>query len=267
MLTLIALLVATIGCDSSTASPTACPVESTTSQTTATDDPLLASYELALDVARYPIPERAIDSLLVLEPSNVALRWDAAGRVLVTTWTRAEFFTAPEYQTGHEFALYGETWFTAGNQVQATCSASGKTGDALDLRLEQLLGIPPGATYDAFLQVWIDPADLFRPCADPSVTATTCPVTAPLNSKSPDQVGWDCSAPANAHAQWLCNSWTMRYGNSDPLRQYPWTALGYTYDWSPDNPGGVGPSEFVANAKTPVVFEQLLTNERFCAEP
>jgi hypothetical protein len=275
LLALVAL-VSSLACVHTDASPAACPVESlahdrgaesTSSQPSTSDDPLLAQYELALEVARYPTPERAVDSLLALEPGNAALRWDPSGRVLVTTWTRAKFYAAPEYQTGYAFALYGETWFTAGDQVQAICSASGKTGDDLDLRLEQLLGIPPGATYDAFLQVWIDPAALFRPCADPSVTTTTCPLAAPLSSTAPDQVGWDCSAPTDAHAQWLCNSWAVRYGNSDPLRQYPWTALGYTYDWSPDNPTGVGPSEFVAKAKTPVVFEQLLETERFCATP
>jgi hypothetical protein len=255
---------ALLACVRSTADSAVCP-EPKTSQTSGTEDPSLAQYRLALDVARYPTPERVVDSLLVLEPGNPALRWDEAGRVLVTTWTRVQFYTAPEYQTGHEFALYGETWFTSGNQVQDACKASGKTGEALDLRLEQLLGIPPGATYDAFLQVWIDPSALFRPCADPSPTATTCGVAAPLSSSAPEQVGWDCNAPADAHAQWLCNSWTMRYGNSDPLRQYPWTALGYTYDWSPESRDGVGPSEFVAPAKTPVVFERLLSTADFCA--
>lgn len=265
MLVSIFVSLASLACVPPTPQSTTCP-DAPASDPPAIDDPLLARYRLAIDVARYPIPERAVDSLLVLEPNNTALRWDAAGRVLVTTWTRTQFYTAPEYQTGYEFALYGETWFTSGNQVQDTCRASGKTGEDLDLRLEQLLGTPPGGTYDAFLQVWIDPDALFRPCADPSVTATTCPVIAPLSTKAPDQVAWDCSAPANAHAQWLCNSWAIRYGNSDPLRQYPWTALGYTYDWSPDSPSGVGPSEFVANATTKVVFEQLIPTEEFCAQ-
>jgi hypothetical protein len=267
LVSILASVLVPLACVQPSAPSTTCPDDAAVTQSPAIDDPLLAEYRVAIDVARYPTPDRAVDSLLVLEPANAALRWDAKGRVLVTTWTRTQFYTAPEYQTGYEFALYGETWFTAGNQVQDACRASGKTGDELDLRLEQLLGTPPGGTYDAFLQVWIDPDSLFRPCADPSVTATTCSVAAPLTSRAPDQVGWDCTAPATPHAQWLCNSWTIRYGNSDPLRQYPWTALGYTYDWSPENPSGVGPSEFVANATTKVVFEHLVPTQDFCVAP
>jgi hypothetical protein len=205
------------------------------------------------------------DQLLVLDRNNADLTWNEAGQLLVTTWTKTEYYSDPKYEPGFAFPLYGETWFTSGTQVQDVCGASGLEGAALDLRIEQLLGLPPGGSSDAFLQVWIDPANLFRPCADASVTATTCPVAEPLSSDAPDQVGWDCSAPADDHEQWLCNSWVIRYGNSDPLHQYPWTALGYTYDWSPDNPTGQGPSEFVAEAKTEVVFEALVPTGEFCA--
>jgi hypothetical protein len=228
------------------------------------DDPLLAAYQRGLAIAQYPTPERVSDRLLVLEPGNAALTWDDAGRLLVTTWTRSKYYSAPEYQPGYEFALYGESWFTTGTQVQDVCSSSGLGGEDLDLRLEQLIGLPPGMGYDAFLQVWIDPGALFRPCAEPSVTASSCPVAAPLQSNSPDQVGWDCAAPPDAHSQWLCNGWVLRYGDSDPTQRYPWTALGYTYDWSPDNPTGEGPSEFVAPAQTPVVFERLVPTREFC---
>ena len=227
-------------------------------------DPLLAAYVHGLEIAQYPTPERISNQLLVLDRSNEALTWDEAGRLLVTTWTRSKYFTAPEYQRGYEFALYGETWFSTGTQVQDVCTSSGLQGDALVLRLEQLLGLPPGMEYDAFMQVWIDPSALFRPCAEPSVTTASCPVSAPLKSESPDQVGWDCSAPADPHSQWLCNSWVARYGDSNPLRRFPWTALGYTYDWSPDNSSGEGPSEFVAPGQTPVVFERLVSTEAFC---
>ncbi|HVI02804.1 MAG TPA: hypothetical protein VM869_29095 [Enhygromyxa sp.] len=227
------------------------------------EDPLLAAYLHGLAIAQYPTPERASDQLLVLEPGNAQLTWDAAGRLLVTTWTRAEYFGDPKYQPGHAFDLYGQTWFSTGTQVHDVCSKSGLQGDALVLRLEQLLGMPPGRGYDVFMQVWIDPQQLFRPCAEPSVLEPTCPVAAPLHSEM-DQVTWDCSAPSDGHSQWLCNNWVQSYGSLDPFGRFPWTALGYTYDWSPENPTGEGPSEFVAPARTPVVFERLVPTEEFC---
>ena len=50
----------------------------------------------------------------------------------------------------------------------------------LVLRLEQRLGLPPKAGKDAFLEVWIDPADLFRPCPDPGIADRECQVDVPL---------------------------------------------------------------------------------------
>lgn len=244
---------------SATCEPSAEPILETAE---ADDDTLLAAYLAGLEVAAHPTADRVSEQLLVLDRNDASLTWDEAGRLLVTTWTRSKYYTAPEYVTGHEFALYSETWFTTGTQVQDACASAG-TGDALVLRLEQLLGLPPASGYDSFLQVWVDPAALIRPCDDPRVSVANCGLTAPLRVDAQD-VAWDCAAPADAHDQWMCNSWVSRYAPSNPLRRYPWTALGYTFDWSPDSATGEGPSEFVAAGKTPVVFERLLTTEAFC---
>ena len=44
---------------------------------------------------------------------------------------------------------------------------------------------------------------------------------------------------------------------------FPWTALGYTYDWNAKSTP-VGPSEFVARGQTQVLFEQLVPTEELC---
>jgi hypothetical protein len=232
----------------------------------ADEDPWLAAYLDGLAVAAYPVAARESTRLLVLDRSrdDASLTWDEAGRLLVTTWTRSKYFTAPEYQPGYAFDLYGETWFTAGDQVAAACREFEGDEPALVLRLEQLLGLPPAFGYDVFMQVWIEPTALFRPCADPSVTTAACTIRGPLRGDSAEQGGWDCAAPADPHSQWLCNAWVARYGQSEPTRRFPWTALGYAYDWSPDSPSAEGPSEFVAAAKTPVVFERLVATAALC---
>ncbi len=131
------------------------------------------SYLRALEDARFPLPSEVAEDLVVLKQGEAKLRWDGKGRVLVTTWTKQAYYKAPEYKQGYSFALYGEAWFTAADQVRMLCSESQLRGAALRLRLEQLLGLPQGGSSDSFLQVWIDPAALFRPCAEPSVTKTS----------------------------------------------------------------------------------------------
>ena len=127
-----------------------------------------------------------------------------------------------------------------------------------------LLGLPAGGGRDVFLSVWIDPAELFRPCAAPEVDSPTCPLSAPLAADGAD-VYWSCGDEDDLHQQWLCKTWTERYGASNASQRYPWTALGYTYDWGDLN-DPVGATEFVAPAGTPVTLEAMVSNEAFCAE-
>ena len=51
----------------------------------------------------------------------------------------------------------------------------------------------------------------------------------------------------------------------DPSKGYPWSRLGYTYDWG--NPESeVGLSEFVVAAKSKVVIEKVYSNAEYCGQ-
>lgn len=76
-------------------------------------------------------------------------------------------------------------------------------------------------------------------------------------------VSWDCDE-AKDHAKWLCDLFAGSYDSPDPLKRYPFTALGYTFDWNPENPTGVGVSEFYAKQDSPAVFSALIPTEDFC---
>lgn len=217
-------------------------------------------YLAALADASVPLPGEVVTDLVALAPGAPGVTWDDQGRALVTTWSRAQYYDE-RYVPGFSFPLYGETWFTAGDEVASACA--GLAGDALSLRVSQLLGLPPDGGRDVFVRVWIDPTDLFRPCANPAVDTTTCPLAAPLQVDDQRVVTWSCRSD-DPHQRWLCATWVERYGASDSLQRYPWTALGYTYDWGrPDDP--VGASEFVAPGGVQVELEALVPNAAFCA--
>jgi hypothetical protein len=154
--------------------------------------------------------------------------------------------------------------------MKVFCGASGLNGTALDRRLEQRIGLPPYGTYDAFLEVWVPVAQLRRPCVDQEVTDTACDLRPPLiaNANS-DNVAWQCPATwpgagdgEAAQAQWMCATWINRYGNSVAEKNYPWTALGYAYDWG--DPSRVGPSEYVAPRGTVVKFHSITPTQAYC---
>jgi hypothetical protein len=122
------------------------------------------------------------------------------------------------------------------------------SGD-LELRLRQLLGLNATNVEREFVTFSVPLAQLFRPCADPSVDTTRC--------DSPDfPEGVD-----DEHVQWLADhiarSWRCPDG-------YPFTRLGYTFDWSPDAQDRYGALEYVIRGGAPIIVISVEPTETFC---
>ena len=268
---------------------TAVPAAETPPIASAAADSVLlwTMYEEGVAAAKYPDPAKVYRDLVPILRSTPALRWNDQGQVLMATWSRVAFYTDSVYVPGYEFPLYGQTWFTAVPFLQNECKHFDQA--TLDMRLKQVLGLPPNDDKDAFLQVWIDPIYLFRPCPDPGIGDHECQVRIPMARARPEplyqennQPPWACPTPApaaaqggrlaqvsgayvlvnQAHLNWMCDNWVSTY-IQPPEKQYPWTALGYTYDWGhPADP--IGQSEFVAPAGSPVVFDSVTPTAAYC---
>jgi hypothetical protein len=122
----------------------------------------------------------------------------------------------------------------------------------LDLRLKQRLGLPPNADYDTFVELRIDSprmALLFRPCGgDPTISENNCSAQLPQLAavwKLPDTSNL---SPDDRQTEWVLRNYYANYSAANP---YPWTALGYTFDWHKDSQGHYfrrGEIEFVLPA-------------------
>ncbi len=234
---------------------------------------LLAAYAAAIEDAKYPAPEKISRDLAPLVAATEGLIWDPEGRILMATWTEAKYYDDTEtYRRGESFSLHGDTWVTAVPFTRDFCRALDLDQAMLTLRLEQLFGLPPGNGKDAFLEIWVDPTDIFRPCPDPEISDHECQVEIPVTDRD-DGKPWDCTLKRQisgryvtvhpGHLQWMCYNWTLSYASDDPLENYPWTALGYTYDWgNPEDP--VGLSEYIASGNSRVVFESLSPTGVYC---
>lgn len=147
--------------------------------------------------------------------------------VLVVTWTTGA--TAERYYRVGQDTVGVDVWVTLVPEVQEACQ--GIPADRLTLRLQMLLGLPPRTESRTFVIMQAGMADLFRPCLDPDPTTPRCPVTFPSD------------APVDtAYRAWIAEQVVARY--QEPPDGYPWTRLGYTYDWHPDTPP-YGASEYV----------------------
>ena len=161
-----------------------------------------------------------------------------------------------------ENALQREVWVTAVPEVQERCQ--GFSAD-LEMRLRQLLGLPPYQRLAHFVVMTVKQGDIFRPAADSDPTTTlpcACPVTADCGKTFPK------SAP-DAHRQWYAGEMLGRYfiveGPSERFG-YPWTRLGYTYDWKP-GADKYGASEYVVRKGATVRVTEIIPYPRYCGFP
>lgn len=233
---------------------------------------LWQQYAAAVEAAKLPQPAAISRELVAITSSTAGLRWDAQGRVLMAAWTMGKFYDKAGPGDSYTVSQGLRIWLTAMPFLQDFCRQVPPA--ELSLRLAQRLGLPPETSYDTFVQMWVDPKDFYRPCPDPEIQDRECVV-----SLSPNPVDLKKGCPwaklfddgqlserftevSWKHLGWMCNNWWTSY-RPDPKASYPWTALGYTYDWhNPADP--VGESEFVLPGKATVLIESKLSTAEFC---
>jgi hypothetical protein len=216
-------------------------------------------YQEALRDASFVEDKDLTNQLLAVTPETPGLVWNEdKTRLLVVTWKSNSSYNdyiknVTKSSNNPNYAL----WVTAAPQVQAFCRrylADNPTANAdqLSLRLKQYLGLPPVGNYDVFVEMWIKPEDIFRPCVDPEINDSQCnkapPAAFPVVANIPN------------YGAFYQNLYFTRFRSSNP---YPWTGIGYTYDWG----GGenkVGASEFILVPEASYEVKQAVTTLDYC---
>jgi hypothetical protein len=207
---------------------------------------LLAAYNASI----YDSSVYKFSNLRPLKP----LKFDASKLVSVVT------LTSFDYQLG-QTTLPVYVWVTEVPEVHDTCQ--GFSGD-LALRLRQLLGLHPGSQFTSFVVMTVKAGDIFRPTANPDPTTTlpcACPIPANCGEAFPDTV-------SDAHVRWLAEKMLSSYVLSEssliPVG-YPWTRLGYTYDWKPGS-NKYGASEYVIRKGSTVSVTVIVPYKKYCGQ-
>ncbi len=201
-------------------------------------------YRAAVEDASTPEADEIDDALVAINDDNADLVRDDEGRVLMVTWTSYDGYDA---LVGQPTTLGVEVWTSVAPQMQEFCRLHSDLDEAaLVLRLEQLLGLPAGGGKDRVVELWVPPAAMFRPAPDPEIDDSVAGLEFPADV-------------SDAHRAWIENLRASSYG--DP--GYPWTQLGYTYDWAADS-GEVGLSEFVVSKGSEVIVEGVASIAEYC---
>lgn len=200
----------------------------------------------------YPEKSHIYNGLVPITRQNKDLSWqtvDGEDYVLMVSWkgyiaSYVPYKDTGYYNTGNQWPI----WVTAAPQLLQRMKSERITDP--NRRLKELLGLPPNSSYSYIVEFWVRPQDLFRPCPDNEITDNTCDLCFPANTDS-------------TYMDWVSQTRISRYYPCDLFSQYPWTALGYTYDWNPKNKTHVGLSEFVIHNNANIKVAGIYSTEEY----
>lgn len=186
--------------------------------------------------------DEEIHDLVKLTAEDDRVIWDESNtRVLLLTWHNYAGECEPGGALGAEV---GEIWATSVGEMIDRYEASGSDVRDWELWFAQKLGVHEDEGYTRFTAFWVSPEDVIRPAYITDVTA--------------DMVNDYSAASDPEYKEWFDGNIIYSYFESD----YPWTRLGYTYDWS----GGgseYGLTEFLIFDGSKTEIEFTYTTDEF----
>ena len=211
------------------------------------DAELEAAYFNAVTDARIAEADEISRDLEAIVYYNTDLIWEGqpgASRVMLTTWTSWDGYND---SVGESMTVSRETWTVTPKELRNSCEQyCSLTGDSLVLRLEQLYGLPPHSGKKWFVEIWVDPDNIFRPSPDPGISDHEAELAFPK---------WVDAEYRN----WFNDLQSRSYGENG----YPWTRLGYTYDWGNPN-SEIGLSEFIIRDGSIIKIHSVTDTLSYC---
>lgn len=208
-------------------------------------------YQEAIKNSILPDSSKIFYNLTEINNQNENIIWRTINNeqyLLVVSWVKSSSY----YFIKDEYGFYNtgdyDIWVTVVPELKNLILIENPID--LKLRLKQMLGLPPNGIYQYFVEFWVRPDDLFRPCPDAEIDDNHCELCFHENTDS-------------TYIVWINENRNSSYYNCDLYDKYPWTQLGYTYDWSPKNKTHFGPSEFVIKQKSKVLVKKIYTTENY----
>lgn len=185
------------------------------------------------------------DSLTMINDENKKIiRMN--GYVLVCSYVDKNY----NYDNGDTVITdWGDTWVTVVPEIRNFFKDKDFENDSLlNFRAAQLLGLPPDFYGKEFLEIWVKPDDLFRPSPDNEITDSVALRKFPAGA-SPEYITW-------------FNKKIKELYYPDEGDRYPWTRLGYTYDWNNET-DEFGLSEFVIRQNSKVIINDIVSTKYY----
>jgi len=157
-----------------------------------------------------------------------------------------------EPQPGGNGTLIRNTWISLPDELAPKCRGA---ADPL-LKLQMLLGMPPEGGKWELVRFDVATKHMFRPCASgPSITSRRCSFDIPDGGSKADL----------ETQQFVFQQMWSSYTKGFRWPGYPFTGMGWTYNWDPDARNPYGISEYVVRQGSPISGIETLSPKTFCA--
>ncbi|GFK93192.1 hypothetical protein NNJEOMEG_01023 [Fundidesulfovibrio magnetotacticus] len=220
------------------------------------------------DLAHLKEPPSAA-SLWDIDADDPRILWSGTpgqSLVQVTTFTKGVYYQS--FRSGQTITAGADLWVLPAPQMKTEVPEEDPLTAALNPRLAtaMYLGLPPTSANDSVATFWASPDVLLRPAVDNAIDRHDLPAsysltlqTVPAASRAltPAEAPAPGFSPTSNYVEWFQERQSAIFDFSVKGGPYPWTGLGYTYDWNPVAPDVVGGSEFVAPKGSPLVFVSL----------
>ncbi|HPO55460.1 MAG TPA: hypothetical protein PKY46_05625 [Ignavibacteriaceae bacterium] len=200
-------------------------------------------YKSAIIDAMVADSGEIVTTLTPVTPSNNKLSWKGTPPdqfVLVLIYTKYPNSYPVEDTV---VTWWDATWVTLCPELRDWHKDNGTTENNFILRTEQLLGLPPAGGNEWMVEVWVKPQQLIRPAYDNEITDNTSGLF------FPDSVSQE-------YVNWFNGNIVYSYFPAKNKNGYPWTRLGYTYDWG-NAKSEVGLSEYLIKKNSSVIVKSV----------
>jgi len=203
-------------------------------------------FDLAVRDAAFADEDEILPLVSLSEDEKLAT-FDDEGRVLLCTWHNYP----DSYPVGEDVTIeWGYVWTFTDKEIASHGEELKKEEDP-QMRLKQLISFAPDSEHSTVTGLWVDPEDVVRPAYQTDVTDGTM------------KNAFDVDGEGNALVDEEFKEWFDENTlNSYFYGAYPWTRLGYTYDWA-DNGSEYGLTEFMIKPGSTVQVEFTETTEEF----
>ncbi len=210
------------------------------------NEQLWSDYNTGVADAKVAEAAEIAFNLPAITRSNSALEWKEGWSDMVLVGSLMS--------ENHAQSWYVDSMYMSGNfEVWVTIPydfkerllnvARCKNAAECEMRVFQMLGLPPDSDNNTLVFFYADPSGMVRPSPDPEIDDTSASLE--FSEEATEE-----------YRAWFEANYESSYNGTPP---YPWTRLGYTYDWHNGGENEQGFGEFIVQPVTLIHVKEKIT--------